>query len=629
MKKTFLPIVLACGAAIAATANAASYCPDNYFPIEITNNSGISSDHAYMLIKAEVQAGKDKGNNCFLDFSNGKLGVCKQVSLADPSWDSAAASKSLLQLPKNANGNTEICVPHVASGRVYFSYKYPMDLPVVKDAEGKAKIVDADGFQPRDSNYYTLYDKAEFSFVIGHDAETGKVWGGTWMNPTAVDFFSVPIRIEQKGSTSKIHTPTGEKDLTATGFTEGRANIFTTLHQAIDKIADKDKSAGTEWNKLFLNYDNGQDKLTLRFISPGKAMIKGIPGTNPFDDQYFIDGKKYGTTSGESYQSSVWKYYKQKGHELKIDVAELRREVTSGGQKVMVGPKEYIGQVVTSGGEDVFKFSSVSGKYAPVIFKEPTTSNSYFSGVIGAAARTSDTPGAIIERELTSAMVVGLLPVKDGATLNKKYFEDNFKNYYKLTNGVSGEASTPWYDLYAKALHNVDTNRAGNQPIYTFAYDDALLQDGTLHDDNAINPSAAHITLEPMNISYKQLPHVFDSGSDKSYPVIPIIPATKVGPMIKVQTCAGQPWTTGKQETVHSPVCLKVTYHDDPKDLSSPTKTKEFNLYIDTLRETSGGQTIDKSILIVRPMVDGTNGVQIQKGNDGNEPIFLEFPAKL
>ena len=123
--------------------------------------------------------------------------------------------------------------------------------------------------------------------------------------------------------------------------------------------------------------------------------------------------------------------------------------------------------------------------------------------------------GPVIQREVTSAFTAGMLPappisppadsnyakiwhksdeVNYGVMLSKEYFEfariQTPSMFYQNTilNNLHPEQKNkgPWYDLYSQALHSI------GEPIYTFAYDDALGQDGTL---SQTNPGLLTITL--------------------------------------------------------------------------------------------------------------------------------------
>src|SRR5690606_17398849 len=115
-------------------------------------------------------------------------GTCVNATLGETS-ETYAIKLSKLPLADDGVGY-KMNLPMVNSARMVFSLKYPVSLPVVKNDLGQIKITDPDGFDPADVNYYTLYDKVEFSYDDS----------GIWINPTAVDFFSIPIRIENANS---------------------------------------------------------------------------------------------------------------------------------------------------------------------------------------------------------------------------------------------------------------------------------------------------------------------------------------------------------------------------------------------------------------------------------------------
>ena len=127
-------------------------------------------------------------------------------------------------------------------------------------------IIDPDGFKTRDSNYYTVYDKFEFTF--NED--------GLWINPTSVDFFSIPI---------KLSLPTSP-DLKSSGFSDKRSDILASVWKEFSQSV-----SSNEWNKLFLNFDSGT---TLRVMAPGKAMRDTGPGSNPTFASDYLANNKFG-----------------------------------------------------------------------------------------------------------------------------------------------------------------------------------------------------------------------------------------------------------------------------------------------------------------------------------------------
>lgn len=429
LKKISAFLLLCCSPLLAA---------EHYLPIEFMNSSGIEDEKIFILIKAlDPKTHKD----CFIKFNleTGE-GKCQLVSKDTSAMDFSYKASDL----KNFK------IPMVNSGRIYISVGMPMDLQV---SEFNHKIIDSDGFKPRDSNYYTLHDKIEFSYNSY----------GSWINPTAVDFFSLPIRIEQPGAAPHLK---------AAGVYESFVQVFSMLKNVVNCHDTTDTSI---WSKLFIHYkhDNGEET-PLRFVAPGKAMTQCLPNTKCFDQKYLNNPQSYGF----NYIDQVWEYYKH--HTLIIDASELKNHFSL---------DHYLltGNVV--GNEFIF----TSGTQIVEKIKKPSLSIPFFAGAGNEFNHYNNTPKAIIIRQLTSAFEAGLLPAPHGTVIDKNYFKSQKEagNYYQMNPLLPQSKQGPWYDLYAKALHSIGED----QPIYAFAYDDALGQDGTLHDPNAKNISPVIITL--------------------------------------------------------------------------------------------------------------------------------------
>lgn len=437
------------------------------FPLELINNSRIADDNnVYVMIKA---LNPSTGQDCFIHFdTHTGQGSCEDVT---GSTEPSHYSYKLADFPQD-NGKHKVYLPKVASGRIYFSLGYPMDMFVDSNSH---KIIDPDGFKPRDSNYYTLYDKVEFSYT---DA-------GTWINPTAVDFFSIPLSIEQAGSLPE----------TKAGLSEKRTTIIDTIQNV---FAANDKTQAKAWNSLFLNYsDDKKPSTLLRFMAPGKAMVKDVPGTQPFDPNYLANTQTYGF----NYIDTLWDYYTR--NSVVINCSEIRSFFP-------LDNYIFTGRVVG----DQFVFTNQTGSYQETIDK-PKESRVFFAGAGIPFNAPNNTPKAVIVRQLTSAFEVGLLPAKDSQLIDANYFKDTRGSFYQNNPLLPQTAQGPWYDLYSKALHSFGQE----QPIYTFAYDDALGQDGTLHDPNGTNPSPAVITVGDMSGS--TIPNPYQD--DTVYTVTPII----------------------------------------------------------------------------------------------------------
>ncbi|MEI6187614.1 MAG: beta-1,3-glucanase family protein, partial [Alphaproteobacteria bacterium] len=172
-------------------------------------------------------------------------------------------SETYYQLPKYAiGGQTTLqpgdlgyMLPPTIYGRVYFSVGRPMFMQAKVYDNDRLLIGDPDGFNPTDPNYYTLYDKVEYVATAGR----------TRINPTSVDFVSLPIQVEQQDATSVIKSA---------GFAGARTTIFNTIKDTLS----------SEWSKLVLHSGDTD----LRIMAPGKAMVGDMTGVNPsrFYTQY-------------------------------------------------------------------------------------------------------------------------------------------------------------------------------------------------------------------------------------------------------------------------------------------------------------------------------------------------------
>ncbi len=445
-------------------------------PVQIINHTKIANDDAvYIVVKATNPSTNKK---CLIRFDKDGNGTCEDVSALTHFSD---YSYPLSSLPSDGD-NHVVYLPKVISGRIYFSVGSPMDLYIDASNPGAITIIDADGFKPRDVNYYSLYDKIEFSYNNG----------GVWVNPTAVDFFSLPIGLKLPGSTSGF---------TQAGFTGSRADIFNHVQTIFNQF---DKTSHKIWDHLFLNYQDDQGQKTiLRLMATGKAMI-AIPDVTPFDPHYLSNAPEYGF----NYIDTIWHYYQT--NTVTIDCSELQGNPDA--------PK--LDNYIFSGSIVNNQFSFTNQTHTYTVTMNKPTSMPFFAGAgfLDAPFENNNTPGAIIVREFTAAFVAGLLPAPTGITLGKPYFiQQKAAHMYFTDNSLllPKPSQGPWYDLYSKALHSFDNS----QPIYTFAYDDALGQDGTLHDPNSESPSTLTITLG--DLTGTKIPSPFQD--DRKYAVTVMI----------------------------------------------------------------------------------------------------------
>jgi hypothetical protein len=379
-----------------------------------------------------------------------------------------------------------IALPYATSGRLYFSVGAPLVLRKSGD-----DVVDPDGLDPSDPSYHVLYDKIEY---------TATVDGGVYVNPTAVDFFAMPIRVKLNGS-----------DVTA-----GPAGATAAQREEVMKAASDARLTPLSGARVMVGTQ------TLRLCAPGKVL--SVVGVEP--PRFPAFPRDYLALAAEE----VWKFYQ--GRTVCVRLDDYDADVVYEGAVVEVGAGLYEWQfaprlatqpalgtpaaVKAQGGSTVAPVTSngktwpyvtfgnaaralddywanVNGYWAnvnqSVEFPPPTvsyvTARDYLAGGTGALQAPNGTPGAVIARALCAAFVTGLLlQVEPGDALSKKYFGEALsgKRLY-VEKGV-------YSDMYAKTIHE-------NVPqLYAFAYDDALGQDGTLHTrSDAATPTILTVTL--------------------------------------------------------------------------------------------------------------------------------------
>ncbi|MGE0207439.1 MAG: beta-1,3-glucanase family protein [Candidatus Babeliales bacterium] len=377
------------------------------FPIKIvnkTNNAAIKN--IYIVTKG---INPETGNQCFIEFKNNDhVGICVDITKGT---DSKAFAYDYTFFKNNI-----MHLPNLTSGRIYVSINNKLTMPVVVDANNRLGIADPSPYNKTDPNYDLFFDKIEFTY-IGNN---------TWTNPTAVDFFELPLSIEQNGHTF--------------GLTESREKIVSTVAQAFDAAPSK------AWQKLIVKNEQGT---VLRILAPGR------------DDNFF--DPNYLTGAPYNYVNDVWDYYTK--NSIIIDCSELH------GNQAAPQLKDYQFEGRVKNG--IFEFTNRSKDYT--VSLEKPSSNSFFLGAQGVFDAPNNTPKAIIVRNLSAAWCVGLLPAEHGATLNRTYFDTHKSQFYTDNPRLSAQAKNkgPFYNLYGKAIHQL------SKTVYTWAYDDVFGYDGT------------------------------------------------------------------------------------------------------------------------------------------------------
>ncbi len=408
---------------------------DQTAPIQLVNESGAANNQVFFIAQG---VDPNTHQDCFLKFDKKGVGSCIPVTLT------TRPSEFSYSFAEFDAINQILHIPRIDSGRLYVSLGQKMALYTEEDTYGKIKIVSFEGFNPLHPSFYLLHDKVEFSSAPN----------GFFINPTAVDFFALPLQLTNEDATGSLK---------ASGLTK---NVICGKNNSCgvrDILNQFDETSSQEWQKLFVYFGQNTD-LPLRVMAPGKAMYSDINGLPPFNPYYLGPGP---SLNHGFYIDEVWKYYQT--HTLRIDAKGINPTPGVGDEKYM-----FVGKVSATN-PNIFVFKS---PIETVNLEKPANSVPFFAGGVGTFDHENNTAKAIIVRQLTSAFTVGLLPAPDDTLLDMHYFEENKPHYYQ-DNAILTEqglaSGGPWYDLYAYALHSF------GEPIYAFAYDDALGQDGTMH----------------------------------------------------------------------------------------------------------------------------------------------------
>jgi len=449
MKTKIKSFILSSIIAISALITTAS-AQSGYYPLKLVNQAAKSKNvtHTYILLMAQDWTVQQ--NNCVLSLSydpirNAQVASLVKIQSNTNSKDYTYAIDSL-QGYDTTNKTVTIYMPHMQSGRCMVSMNYKLYMPIVASAGATPTL----SFQEpsvndtTDVNNDIVYDKFEFTYDVSSPGN-----GCFWINPTAVDFFSIPMNMEMNG--------VGSGNVS----NMKRSDIIDTITKVINRY---DKSSNKTWQESVITKDGS----VVRLVSPSL--------TEGFDASY-LSGKSY------NYIDTVIKYYRT--NKLYIDCSEISAGIYGGST------------------DSVGNWNFVNGTNTVVIHMDSVKTINFFGPGSAPFQTPNKTVMSILVKNITSAFTVNMLPTKNGDTLQKPYDESKF---YK-PNPRQNSPSTigPWYNLYTRALHSAIPI------IYAFAYDDVLGQDGTLSCRDTTKPAVVTICdLGNLKIpKHQELLHVY------------------------------------------------------------------------------------------------------------------------
>ncbi len=398
--------------------------------------------------------GKQSGKQGYLDIDT-MTGVAS-FTVASETTFSSDFSFPFSDLPSLDSNSRYFQVPQpFESARMYFAIRFPIILQIGKDSmTGDSTIQDPDTANFADPNQNTLYDKLEFTYNAPPALATN---ANLFINPTAVDFFTLPLTIQVVNP-----VPSGQD---TAGLPFKRSDIYAYMQEVFDRF---DVTSDKVWNDLYINFvedpfkPNSKIITTLRVSAPAKSSL--------FPLDYLDNFSRFGF----SYVDNIWNFYQKPGNQLRINALEIKTVFGPG------TPDEFYFFTGTAVSDNLMRYVNDTGDFTWEM-KKPTgtASTKPFFGGAGFmdSGEANGTPGAIIVRQFTSAFDVGILPETFSGNnfMDKAYFESQKSRYYtpNANWGLAGTENGPFYDLYSKSIHTL------GKEIYTFAFDDELGQDGT------------------------------------------------------------------------------------------------------------------------------------------------------
>lgn len=396
------------------------------------------------------------GSACLIAFSPTGVGSCLNVTAGTLS--TTGYTYPLSSAPTASDGTPYVYIPSIISARMYFSLGTAISMSITPNPPYGLGINDPNPADPADYNYNILYDKVEMNILENQLA----------INPTMVDFFSLPLPISVYTNNQCAVLNVGMPP------TQNREGVFTSFEQGVTALV-LNPSATTEWRKLILTGPTS-GPTHLRLLSSGQAM-------NPsnvapiFDPHYLLD-----SNYGLNWMDTVWGtagsntgFYQ--ANPVLMDLSEVP------------GYGIWTGQVDSSA---QFNFTGIGGGGSVQIIR-PSTSIPFFVGT-SFTATGDPTAIPIIARLLGAGFACGQVP--STGPLNDAYFIAN-QPYYQNNSHIPGATTTgPWYDFYSKELHDLGNSE---YQFFTYPYDDSLGYKNLITLDNLILlPAQVLITLGDM-----------------------------------------------------------------------------------------------------------------------------------
>lgn len=424
----------------------------DYLPIVFDNRTTMHDHQVYVVVTGQMYDDANTGVVLQFDPATGKGSI---YTFANSTGNASDYAIALSSLPTQQDGVKVLHVPQIQSARVWISIDQKLSMALTPPQS----IVEPNFKSPSDSNYNTLYDFFEFNFQQSASPPI-------YVNATAVDFFSMPIRLSLKDATSAN---------TTNGIAQSQSSVFTTVKKAFSKaITDQ-----ANWNQTILS--NGQYN-NLRIISPGKAAA-GNPVL--FDTAFYQNG-------AFNYLADIWTGTDGNGAGAYYKINPLSITLKDVG-RIYTGNVNGSGEIVLTcpGGGEITFYNPTSHVYPNTYSASVNilTQTNFLAAYTGSAF-----PDDYLEVQnlFTQGILAGLVPTT--GSLGVDYFQNNRGSYFTVNPNLTspGPTTGPWYSIYSQALLTCG-------PIYTMSVSEDLFPDVQISGPYIENQTYIGVTLGSLN----------------------------------------------------------------------------------------------------------------------------------
>ena len=470
--------------------------PTGYIPFTIINNSGFSDSEVFVLVLAN-------NFNNIITFERNSDGQMIGTSSTPPpktyvSDPGSGVNPLSFFLTKGANTFYLPTTVNLTASRIYFSVGQPVDWFI--SASGPVQVPAKDFEDPTQDNFYTLFDKQEFT-MVANDRFI--------INPTLVDYYGLPLSfsisfLDHTENPPVQTTSFGGLPPTLTSF-----QVFTNYINALTTLPTT-PLGGTEpkWSALHLTYapPSGGAGKNLRVLSPNQGIQTNSPAF-PINPLFPIDYFLTNTFTQCDWLDETWK---NAGNNAIYQTNSLFIDLSTSGPTFGVAK----GDVDNSG---VFKFVAISGEGtgSTLDLPLPTSSKAFFTSTL-----TDYTPAPTITgnskvadaiwQALSAGVITGIIPLlgtSENAPLSQSFFRQN----PLFVDNANLSCVGPWYDFYSGTF--ISLGSGNYTKFFTTPYGDFLGISGEVTVTN-ISTAKTNVTITLANMTGIPVPDPFNDTND-------------------------------------------------------------------------------------------------------------------